>query len=124
MKPGTSQYNVKIHFHCVSTSTDPEDSRADTFFDNIGDAKEFAEIQAAKFAAVWLWERGDVGRPGYEDVWVTYWWNRLLAMDYQFGDPEGRGRGWVDWINNKLPTDLKNSIHEYAPLDPARLPVS
>ncbi|TBG52565.1 hypothetical protein [Rhizobium leguminosarum] len=118
MKPGTSQYDKEIHFHCVSTSTDPEDSRADTFFDNIGDAKEFAEVQVAKFTAVWLWERGNVGRPGFEDVWVTYWWTKPLAIGQKFGDPEGRGRGWVDWINNKLPADLKNSIHEYVPLDP------
>lgn len=119
LKPGTQHYE-DFHYHCVSTSTDPDESRTDTYFDNIEDAKEFAEIQAARFAAVWLWERGNLGRPGYEDVWIAYWWNRLLAMDYGYGDPEGRGKGWVDWLNNKLPTDLKNATHEYVPLDQTR----
>ncbi|TAT70005.1 hypothetical protein [Rhizobium ruizarguesonis] len=118
MNAGTPVFNEEIHFHCVSTSTDPSESRADTYFENIEDAKVYAEIQAAKFAAVWLWERGNVNRSGYEDAWVTYWWNWRLAKEHKYGEPEGRGRGWVDWINNKLPVDLKNSTHAYTPLDP------
>jgi len=118
MNSGTPHYDEEIHFHCVSTSTDPDYSNADTYFDNIEDAKEFAVVQADKYVAVWLWERGNVGRPGCEDFWIAYWWNKLLAKDYGYGDPEGRGKGWVSWMEGKLPTDLKNSIHPYSPLDP------
>ncbi|ANL87036.1 hypothetical protein [Rhizobium phaseoli] len=118
MNSGTPTLNEDIHYHCVSTSTDPDESRADTYFENIEDAKEFAEIQAAKFAAVWLWERGKiVGRAGYEDVWIVYWWNTVLAKDYGYGPPEGRGRGWANWMDAPLPSDLRNSTCEYTPLD-------
>ncbi|RVH69157.1 hypothetical protein CN198_13910 [Sinorhizobium meliloti] len=116
---GTTEYDDEIHFHCVSTSTDPEEVNTSRYFTKAEDAQIFAEAKLKQFAAVWLWERGDCGRPGYEDVWVSYWWSNLLAQDYGFGSPEGRGKGWVDWTDDKLPTDLKNSTHSYVPLGQA-----
>lgn len=115
---GTTEYDEAIHFHCVSTSTNPEQVETSRYFINIEDARIFAEAKLKQFVAVWLWERGDCGRPGYDDVWMSYWWTDLLAKDYGFGPPEGRGKGWVDWtMGYRLPTDLKNSTHTYVPLD-------
>lgn len=117
MNTGTSTYDETIHFHCVSTSTDLEFSNDEKYFSDIEDAKIFAEAKTRKFPGVWLWERGNFGRPGYEDVWVTYWWSKQLA-EADYGEPEGRGNGWVNWMIDKVPADLKYSTHDYVPLDP------
>lgn len=114
---GTTEYDEEVHFHSVSTSTDPEEVHTSRYFSNIEEARTFAEAKLQQFAAVWLWERGDCGRTGYEDVWMNYWWSNLLAQDYGFGAPEGRGEGWVDWTDGKLPADLRNSTQTYVPLD-------
>lgn len=121
---GTTEYKEDIHFHCVSFTSDPAAVASDMYFTNIGEAKEFAEHKVRHFSSVMLWERGHVGRPGYEDVWVAYWWTDHLAKVYNFGTREGRGKGWVSWGETKLPTDLKTSTHLYTPLDPAHASVA
>lgn len=109
------EFDPDTHFHSVSYSTDPEDFGASAYFTNIQDAKDFADRVFKTHTAVWMWERGDCC--GYNDVWMCYWWNNLLAQDYKYGATEGRGRGWI--MDDSVPAKIRNdSIQPYTSLDP------